>query len=107
MDLRSQLKNLFPNHEEEITQTPPENNIWWQIEPLICKYEKRNGKPHTIIENFNGSDNDFKDLAKEIKTSLGIGGSIKKQTIILQGDYRDKIIQILKNKGFKVKKVGG
>lgn len=107
MDLKDQLKNLFPEHivEEEIATK--KNDFWWQTEPLICKYEKRKGKPITIIEGFNGSTEDFKSLAKEIKTWLSVGGSFKDNTIIIQGDYRDKIMKLLLEKGFKVKRVGG
>jgi translation initiation factor 1 len=74
---------------------------------MICKYEKRKGKPTTIIEGYTGADSDFKRLAKEIKKMLSVGGSFKNEQIIIQGDYRDKIMDFLKNKGFKVKRVGG
>ena len=64
MDLRDQLKNLFPDHiEEEVPQETP-STIWLQDEPLLCKYEKRKGKPVTVIEGYNGADSDFKILAK-------------------------------------------
>lgn len=108
MDLQDQLKNLFPDHissEEEIQET--ENELWMQSEPMICKFEKRNGKPQTIIEGYTGADEDFKQLAKEIKKLLSVGGSFKDEKIIIQGDYRDKIMNFLKDKGFKVKRVGG
>ena len=108
MDLKDQLKSLFPEHqtsqEEEIKETP---SIWLQKEPLICKYEKRKGKPITIIEGYTGANSDFKILTKEIKKLLGVGGSYKNDQIIIQGDYRDNIMVFLKNKGFKVKRVGG
>lgn len=107
MDIRSQLKALFPNHIEEEEPQEKSSNVWLQDEPLLCKYEKRKGKPVTIIEGYNGADNDFKILAKELKTHLGVGGSTKDETIIIQGDYRDKIMDYLKAKGFKVKRVGG
>ena len=107
MDLRDQLKNLFPDHiEEEVPQETP-STIWLQDEPLLCKYEKRKGKPVTVIEGYNGTDSDFKILAKELKIYLGVGGTIKDDTILIQGDYRDTIMQLLKEKGFKVKRVGG
>ena len=50
---------------------------------------------------------DFKILAKEIKTKLSVGGSFKDDKIIIQGDFRDTIMKMLKDKGFKVKRVGG
>lgn len=107
-DLQEQLKKLFPEHIQETEeQTEEKHSIWLQDEPLLCKYEKRNGKPQIIIEGYTGADSDFKILTKELKTTLGVGGSFKNETIIIQGDYRDKIMQILKEKGFKVKRVGG
>tara|TARA_R110002050_G_scaffold233063_2_gene368741 strand:- start:11324 stop:11653 length:330 start_codon:yes stop_codon:yes gene_type:complete len=109
MDLQDQLKNLFPDHVgEESNETISEGSqIWMQDDPLICKYEKRKGKPITIIEGYTGANEDFKILAKEIKTKLSVGGSFKDDKIIIQGDYRDKIMQMLKDKGFLVKRVGG
>jgi translation initiation factor 1 len=108
MDLQDQLKNLFPDHEPEETPEPEtKNDLWLQDDPLICKYEKRKGKPITIIEGYTGADSDFKKLAKELKTTLGVGGSFKNDKIIIQGDYRNQIMEILKQKGFKVKRVGG
>ena len=65
MDLKEQLKNLFPDHEPE--ESPVENDksddIWLQDDPIVCKYEKRKGKPITILEGYYGADEDFKKLA--------------------------------------------
>jgi translation initiation factor 1 len=109
MDLQDQLKNLFPDHIESEPEAIQEEDhvLFIQKEPMICKFEKRKGKATTIIEGYEGSDADFKILAKEIKTKLSVGGTFKDDAIIIQGDYRDKIMQILKEKGFKVKRVGG
>lgn len=109
MDLSDQLKNLFPDHVPEESPSEPNDkpDYWMQEEPIICKYEKRKGKPITILEGYTGADADFKKLAKEIKSFLSVGGSYKNDTIIVQGDYRDKIMDFLKGKGFKVKRVGG
>ncbi len=108
MDLQDQLKNLFPEHQpEKVEKVEKRSDIWLQDEPIICKYEKRKGKPITILEGYNGTDADFKKLAKEIKTKLSVGGSFKNSAIIIQGDYRDRIMEMLKNKGFNVKRVGG
>ena len=107
MDLRDQLKNLFPEHEEQDFEMPEEKLV--QKEPLICKFEKkgRNGKPVTLIEGFEGSEEDLKQISKKIKTTLGIGGSEKDGIIVIQGDNRDKIMKILQDLGYKTKRVGG
>lgn len=108
MDLKDQLKNLFPDHEETADQEESKDDtIWMQEDPILCKYEKRKGKPITILEGYTGATEDFKLLAKELKTTLGVGGSFKNDQIIIQGDYRDRIMQILKDKGFNIKRVGG
>lgn len=107
MDLRDQLKNLFPDHEEQDFEMPKEKFV--QKEPLVCKYEKkgRNGKPVTLIEGFEGSEEELKMISKKIKTTLGIGGSEKDGIIVIQGDNRDKIMKILHDLGYKTKRVGG
>ncbi len=109
MDLKDQLKNLFPDHQptEDETIVVEKPTLWIQSEPMICKFEKRKGKPITIIEGYTGSDADFKTLAKELKTKLSVGGTFKDDSIIIQGDYRSKIMDLLIQKGFKVKRVGG
>ena len=109
MDLQEQLKKLFPDHEVSNDPEPVAEikELWVQSEPMICKFEKRKGKPTTIIAGYEGSDEDFKILAKEIKSKLAVGGSFKEGEIIIQGDYRDRIMKMLQEKGFKTKRVGG
>ena len=107
MDLRDQLKNLFPEHEEQDFEMPEEK--FEQKNPLMCKFEKkgRNGKPVTLIEGFEGTEEELKQISKKIKTTLGIGGSEKDGIIVIQGDNRDKIMKILQDMGYKTKRVGG
>jgi translation initiation factor 1 len=108
MDIKDQLKDLFPDHissEEPTEEKKP--TVCLQKDPLICKYEKRKGKATTIIEGYTGANSDFKQLAKEIKQLLSVGGSFKNGQIIIQGDYRDRIMKFLQEKGFKTKRVGG
>ena len=107
MDLRDQLKNLFPEHEEQDFEMPEEK--FEKKNPLICKFEKkgRNGKPVTLIEGFEGTEEELKQISKKIKTTLGIGGSEKDGIIVIQGDNRDKIMKILQDMGYKTKRVGG
>lgn len=109
MDLQDQLKDLFPEHDlpEGDKNKTEDEGLWIQDDPLLCKFEKRKGKPVTIIEGYTGAKNDFKELAKELKTTLGVGGTVKKEQIIIQGDYRPQIMKLLKERGFTVKRVGG
>lgn len=111
MDLKDQLKDLFPDHEPEDEGNNKEDQddlgVWLQDDPLICKYEKRKGKANTIIENYNGAKSDFKLLTKHLKKLCSVGGSHDNNRIIIQGDYRDKIMTELKDIGFNVKRVGG
>ena len=110
MDLHEQLKKLFPDHEvsnEPEAVEENEHQLFVQKDPMICKYEKRKSKPTTIISGYEGEDEDFKLLAKELKNKLAVGGTFKDGEIIIQGDYRDKIMKLLQDKGFKTKRVGG
>ncbi|MEM8506547.1 MAG: translation initiation factor [Bacteroidota bacterium] len=109
MDLQDQLKKLFPEHtpveSEKDAESRPE--FWVPQTPILCKYEKRKGKPVTLLEGYTGTSEDFKKLTKALQSLLNVGGSYKKEVIIIQGDYRDKIMDFLKSKGFTVKRVGG
>ena len=110
MDLQDQLKQLFPDHklsETNSSEPSPSVEFWMQDAPIICKYEKRNGKPVTILEGYTGATSDFKSLTKTLKTKLSVGGSFKDDKIIIQGNYRDRLMSLLKDMGFNVKRVGG
>ena len=105
------VQKLFPDHQpikDENLQTSRSPNLYNQVSPLLCKYEKRNGRPTLIIEGFEGENiNHLKKISSKLKQRFSVGGSVKNQTIIIQGNIRDKVMNYLSEIGFKVKRVGG
>lgn len=72
-----------------------------QILRIRIEKKHRGGKTATIIDGFEGREEDLEDLAKKLKTKCGTGGSAKDGIIIIQGDYREKILTWLKDWGYK------
>jgi len=66
-------------------------------------FEKRAGKDTLLIKNYTGKTEDLESLGKWLKTQCGTGGSVKDGIILIQGKMREKIVQLLQQKGFKVK----
>ncbi len=71
---------------------------------LVFTYEKRRGKPVTLVGRFYMSDKEKKEILKLLKKKLACGGAIKDEWLELQGDVKDKIIIILEANGWKFKK---
>ena len=82
--------------EEETAMLPT------QQQRLRVRIEKkgRGGKIVTLISGFVGSSSDLSQLAKTLKTKCGVGGSVKDGEILVQGDFRQRVIDLLKNLGY-------
>lgn len=107
MDWRDKLSGLkadLPEGEESPENKVPESNRK-QKEPLRVELDKRNGKPATLITDFMGTDDELKNLAKTLKIKCGAGGSSRDGEILVQGDFRVKIADVLLAMGYKVKKI--
>lgn len=92
--------SIQPDEEPTAEVLPPAK------QNLIVRIEKKNrgGKVATLVQGFVGSDDDLKDLAKALKTKCGVGGSSKDGEVIIQGNLKDKVHDILKEMGYRVKK---
>ncbi len=86
-----------------------EESLPIEEQELTVHIEKkgRGGKSVVLIKGFVGNDDDLNDLAKLLKSKCGVGGSAKDGEIIIQGDKRDKVLEILAKEGYSAKRVGG
>jgi translation initiation factor 1 len=86
--------------EDEIVATlePSKQQLRVQIDK-----KKRAGKSVTLVTGFIGTEEDLESLGKQLKTKCGVGGSAKDGEIIIQGEYKEKVAELLKSWGYKVK----
>jgi len=94
-------------------KVPESNNDSIPLEPkqqdlrIWLEKNHRGGKTASVIKNFIGKDEDLENLCRELKTKCGTGGSAKDGEIIIQGDHRKKIGELLTKLGYKFKMAGG
>ena len=87
----------YESINEEEAETLPKNQ-----QKLRVSMEKkgRGGKTVTLVRGFIGTEDDLKELSKLLKTKCGVGGSAKDEEIIIQGDFKQRIIDLLKAEGY-------
>lgn len=109
-DWKSRLGTVYstnPDFEYETPQSAAKETIAPSKQKLRVALDKRNrgGKKVTLVADFIGDDDALRELGKTLKTKCGVGGTAKDGEIIIQGDFRDKIVEILTEMGYKARKI--
>lgn len=108
-DWKDRLGVVFstnPDFKYEIEQDEETETIAPAKQKLIVKIDRRQraGKQVTLVEGFVGREEDLVELGRELKKKLGVGGSAKDGQIVIQGDFRDRTVELLLKLGYNAKR---
>ncbi len=95
-----------PDFKPEPEEPAVPSNLEPSRQRLIVRIDRRQrkGKEVTLVEGFIGPEQDLEALGKMLKTRCGAGGSVKEGQILIQGDVRDKVVLLLEQSGYSVKR---
>ncbi len=93
------FKYEHESEEEEETLDPTRQNLLVSIDR-----KGRAGKQVTLVTGFIGAEEDLVELGRTLKVKCGVGGSVKNGEIAIQGDFRDRVVALLKSMGYKAKR---
>ncbi|RYY20999.1 MAG: translation initiation factor [Cytophagaceae bacterium] len=98
-----------PEFSYQTNEDAPAPTLPPQQQQLRVQLDKkqRGGKQVTLITGFVGRDEDLQTLGKLLKTKCGVGGSAKDGEVVVQGDFRAKVLEVLLKEGYKAKQIGG
>lgn len=99
------LRNYFDTSEDVTDSVTPKSK---QVVRVTLDRKQRGGKEVTLVTGLEENDETIKELGSFLKSKCGVGGSAKNGEIVVQGDHREKVIQLLKEKGYtNTKRTGG
>ena len=108
-DWKDRLGVVFstnPDFQYTTAQAQEAETLPPQRQRLVVGIDRRNrgGKQVTLVSGFVGKADDLKELGRVLKTRLGVGGSAKDGEITIQGDFRDKVVELLQSSGYQAKR---
>lgn len=108
-DWKSRLGVVFstnPDFHYQTNEEPEAETLEPSKQKLVVKIDRkgRAGKQVTLVTGFVGNEDDLKELGKMLKVKCGVGGSAKDGEIVIQGDFRDRVTELLKSAGYNAKR---
>jgi translation initiation factor 1 len=97
----SDFQFSYSQSESQATLPAQQQNL-----KVLLDKSMRAGKQVTLVTGFVGTPYDLEKLGKMLKSKCGVGGSVKDGEVLIQGDHRDKVVQILQKEGYKAKQSG-